>query len=139
MAIDPVTAILDIGGKLIDRLFPDPTARAQAKLQLVALQQNGELAKLSAETDLLKGQQAINQVEAASEHIFISGWRPFIGWICGAAFAYHFVLQPLLAFLFSAAGHPVTLPVFQMNELSTVLMGMLGLGGMRTFEKVKSK
>lgn len=137
MALDPLSAALDIGGKLIDRLFPDPTARAAAKLQLVQLQQNGELAKLAAETSLLTGQQDINKIEAASEHIFISGWRPFIGWICGAAFGYHFVLQPLLAFCFAAAGHSITLPVFQMNELSTVLMGMLGLGSLRTVEKLK--
>lgn len=133
----PLLALFDIGTKLINKLIPDPQAKAAAQLELARLQQTGELAALAAETDLAKGQQAINLAEASSENLFVAGWRPFIGWTCGAAFAYHFILQPLLAFLFSAAGHPIQLPVFQMGELSTVLMGMLGLGGLRTFEKIK--
>ncbi len=132
-----IGAVAIFAGKLVDKIFPDPVAWDAAKLELLKMQQSGELAQLAADTDLAKGQLAINQVEASNENIFVSGWRPAIGWVCGTAFAYHFVLQPLLAFLMAAAGHPVTLPVFQMGELSTVLMGMLGLGGLRTIEKVK--
>lgn len=136
MAFDPISAALGIGEKLIDRLWPDPTQRDAAKLELLKMKQTGELAVLAAETDLAKGQIAVNQVEAASASFFVAGWRPFIGWVCGAAFAYHFVLQPFLAFVLDASGHKVELPVFDMGTLSTVLMGMLGLGSLRTYEKI---
>lgn len=137
MAFDPVTAAFDLGGKILDKFFPDPAQRAEAMLKLEEMKQTGELAALTAETDLAKGQLAINEAEASNSSLFVSGWRPWLGWVCGTAFAYHYVMQPLLAFLLAAIGHPVTLPVFNMDALITVLFGMLGLGGMRTFEKVK--
>lgn len=137
MAIDPISAALDIGGKLIDRLWPDATQAAAAKLELLKMQQTGELAQLTAETELAKGQIEVNQAEAGSSSLFVAGWRPWIGWVCGVAFAYHFVVQPILAFILAATGHPVTLPTFNMDALYTVLLGMLGLGSMRTFEKYK--
>ena len=84
MAIDPVTAMLDIGGKVIDRLWPDPVQAAQAKLELIRLQQSGDLAQIA-------GQLEINKAEAASANPFTSGWRPFVGWTCGAGFAVQFV------------------------------------------------
>jgi hypothetical protein len=137
MAFDPISAALDIGGKLIDRLWPDATQRDAAKLKLAEMHQTGELAQLAAETDIAKGQIEVNQAEAGSSSLFVAGWRPWIGWVCGVAFAYHFVVQPLLAFILAATGHPVTLPTFNMEALYTVLLGMLGLGSMRTFEKYK--
>ncbi len=82
-------------------------------------------------------QADINKQEAAHASIFVAGWRPFIGWVCGTAFAYHYILQPFLVFTLTAAGHPVNLPTFDMGALITVLGGMLGLAGMRTFEKNK--
>ena len=130
MALDPISAALSIGGKLIDRLWPNPAERDAAKLELLKMQQAGELAQMTAQTD-------INRVEAASSSIFVAGWRPFIGWTCGAAFAYKFVLAPALAFGLAAFGHPIELPVLDFTEMSTVLLGMLGIGGMRTFEKIK--
>lgn len=137
MALDPVTAIFDVGSKLIDRLWPTPESKAAAQLELLKLQQTGELAELAAETDIAKAQIEVNKAEAASEDKFASRWRPFIGWVCGVAFAYHFILQPLMAFIFAARGVKVELPDFDMGTLNTVLMGLLGLGGMRTFERVK--
>jgi hypothetical protein len=87
---------------------------------------------------LALAQIEVNKAEAASGSIFKGGWRPFIGWVCGIAFAYHFVLQPLILFAVTAAGVEIpTLPEFDMSSLMTVLMGMLGLGGLRTFEKQK--
>ncbi len=130
MALDPITAALDIGGKLIDRLWPDSTQRDTAKLELLKLQQSGELAQIA-------GQLDINKVEAASSSVFVAGWRPFIGWTCGAAFAYKFVLAPAAAFAMTALGHPIDLPVLDFTEMSTVLLGMLGIGGLRTLEKIK--
>tara|TARA_R110000823_G_scaffold284482_2_gene402578 strand:- start:113 stop:508 length:396 start_codon:yes stop_codon:yes gene_type:complete len=88
--------------------------------------------------ELAKGQLEINKAEAASSSVFKGGWRPFIGWTCGAAFAYHFVLQPFLLFAVAMFGLDIpALPEFDMSSLMTVLMGMLGLGGLRTFEKQK--
>ncbi len=137
MAFDPISVALDIGSKVIDRLWPDPEKRDAAKLELLKMQQTGELAQLAAETDLAKGQQAINLEEAKSESLFVAGWRPAVGWTCAAAFAYHFILQPFLAFGFAAMGDKLSLPDFDMDALNTVLMGMLGLGGMRSFEKMR--
>lgn len=121
----------------MDKLFPDPTAASNAKLQLMQMAQTGELAQLDADLKLASGQQSTNTVEAASASVFVAGWRPFIGWVCGAAFAFKFILAPLLAFGFAVAGHPIALPVLDFTEMSTVLLGMLGLGGLRTVEKVK--
>lgn len=88
--------------------------------------------------ELAKGQLEVNKAEAASSSTFKGGWRPFIGWTCGAAFAYHFVLQPFLLFAVAMFGLDIPpLPQFDMSSLMTVLMGMLGLGGLRTFEKQK--
>jgi hypothetical protein len=133
----PILGLLPFAEKLLDAVFPDPKSAADAKIKLLELEQNGQLAILAAETDLAKGQQAINQIEAGSGDKFASRWRPFIGWTCGVAFAYHFVLQPLLVFFLAANGHKIDLPTFDMESLNTVLMGMLGLGGLRTFERVK--
>lgn len=131
MALDPVTAILDIGGKVIDRLWPDPTQAAQAKLELFKLQQSGELAQIT-------GQLEINKAEAANASVFVSGWRPAIGWICGAALAYQYIIRPVVSWGVIAAGHPLP-PMPGLDEnLWQLLLGMLGLGGLRTFEKINN-
>jgi hypothetical protein len=88
--------------------------------------------------ELAKGQLEVNKVEASHRSPLVAGWRPFIGWVCGVALAWHFVLSPVILFL--AAWFNVVLPAlpeFDMGSLMTVLMGMLGLGGLRTFEKSK--
>ena len=82
-------------------------------------------------------QLEVNKAEAAHKNAFVAGWRPFVGWVCGVALAYHFILAPLLQFGFALAGLDQELPEFEFSQLSTVLMGMLGLGGLRTFEKMK--
>ena len=79
-----------------------------------------------------------NREEAKSRSVFVAGWRPFIGWTCGFALAYHFIIAPLILFGVGIAGIEIpALPVFDMDSLMTVLLGMLGLGGMRSFEKAK--
>ena len=87
--------------------------------------------------EINKAQIEVNKIEAGSTSFFKSGWRPSVGWICSFALGYHFVLQPMLAFILGVAGYDVILPEFDMTTLTTVLMGLLGLGGMRSFEKVK--
>ena len=118
------------GLKIINKWVPDKDAQAKAAAEY-------EASMLAADTQLAIAQTEVNKVEAANENIFVSGARPFILWVCGFSLAYHFILQPLLAFFFSSIGHPVNLPIFDMDSLNTILMGMLGLGGMRSFEKMK--
>ena len=85
---------------------------------------------------LAMAQIEVNKAEAASGSVFKGGWRPFIGWVCGFAFAYHFILQPILLFGTAAAGVSLPpLPEFDMSQMMPVLLGMLGLGGLRTYEK----
>lgn len=135
---DPISAALDIGAKLIDRLWPDPAQRDAAKLQLLQMQQSGDLAKLTADTDLAKAQLLVNQAEATSASLFVAGWRPFIGWACGCAFVYTFILAPAASYVGFLSGHPIPkMPVLD-DHLWELMFGMLGLGGMRTFEKVAS-
>lgn len=131
MALDPISAVLDIGGKVIDRLWPDPTQRAAAQLELMKLQQSGELAQIA-------GQLEINKVEAASSNVFVSGWRPFAGWVCGAALAYSFLVYPLLVWVCAIWAPTVTPPKLGNDGmLYELLFAMLGLGGLRSFEKFK--
>lgn len=87
--------------------------------------------------DLAKGQLEVNKAEAASRNVFVAGWRPFIGWVCGVAMAYNYVLQPMLIFGLAQADYLVTLPSIDLSEMMPVLLGMLGLGGLRSFEKFK--
>lgn len=134
---DPISLALDLGGKLIDRIWPDPTEAAKAKLELVKMQQSGELAQLAANTDLAKAQTATNTAEAASSSIFVSGWRPFIGWTCGSGLGFQFVVAPVATWVSSLAGYPVTFPALNAELLVTLLFGMLGLGAYRTVEKIK--
>jgi hypothetical protein len=124
--IDPLTAVLDIGGRLIDRLWPDPAQRDAARLELLRMQQAGELAQI-----------AVNVEEAKSASLFVSGWRPAIGWVCGVACAWNWLGLPMALFLASLLGHPVTgLKPADLSEMWPVLMGMLGLGALRTVEKL---
>jgi hypothetical protein len=137
MSLDPVTAVLDIGGKLIDRLWPDPAQRDAAKLEMMKMQMSGELQAMSNETLLAKGQLDVNAVEAASPDRFVSGWRPYIGWVCGTGFAVQFLVGPMCTWLSALFGHPVTFPSLELSTMLPLLGGMLGLGTLRTFEKVK--
>ena len=123
--------------KLLDKLIPDPQARESAKLELLKMEREQDLEEFKLAISADQMQADINKTEAASTSLFVSGWRPFIGWVCGVAFAYHFIAQPLLAFTLLNSGMDIKLPQFDMQELSTVLMGMLGLGGLRTIEKIR--
>ena len=88
--------------------------------------------------ELAKGQLEINKAEAQHKSIFVAGWRPFIGWTCGVALCWHFVLQPIVMFLSAYIGFQIPeLPEFDMGSLMTILGGLLGLGGLRTYEKQK--
>jgi hypothetical protein len=122
--IGPVTGLLD-------KFIEDKDQKAQLAHDLATMAERHA-------QELSKGQLEINKAEAQHRNIFVAGWRPFIGWTCGVALAWHFVISPFVIFGASMAGFELPdLPEFDMGSLMTVLMGMLGLGGLRTFEKVK--
>ena len=124
--IGPVTGLLD-------KFIPDADEKARIAHELATM---GERHAQEA----LLAQLEINKAEAASRNMFVAGWRPFIGWTCGIALFWHFVGLPITLFFVSWFAVEIpTLPEFEMETLMTVLMGMLGLGGLRTFEKVKGK
>lgn len=85
--------------------------------------------------ELIELQTKINEVEAQHRSLFVAGWRPAIGWVCGLAFAYHYVAFPIIRTIYP----DIEFPVLDTEPLFTVLLGMLGLGGLRTFEKLKDK
>ena len=87
--------------------------------------------------ELAKGQLEINKAEAQSRNIFVAGWRPFIGWTCGVAMAYNYVIHPIMIFVLAQLDYLEALPALDLGEMMPVLMGMLGLGGLRSFEKYK--
>ena len=134
-----ISGLFSAAQSLIERFFPDPEKKAAAQLELLKMQQNGELAQLAAETDLAKMQIAVNVEEAKSTNWFIAGARPFILWVCGFAFAYVSVVEPIARFVakvwFSYSGD---FPVIDTNLTMQVLFGILGLGAMRTLEKSKN-
>ena len=120
-------AVTDVIGRFLPE---DKEARAKAERQL-----EKQLATHLAKIDV--AQLEINKTEAAHRSIWVSGWRPFIDWSCGVALAWSYVVTPILHFGLAQAGLLVDLPAMDMSEMMPVLMGMLGLGGLRTFEKFK--
>lgn len=122
--------------KIVDKLIPDPQAKAQAQLEIIKMQQSGEFKELEVQLALAKGQTDTNQIEAANTSIFVSGWRPFIGWICGLGLASQFIVAPAATWAATLIGHPVTFPALDLGTLWTMLAGMLGLGTLRTTEKI---
>ena len=130
------TSILSIGTKLIDKLIPDPAAKDAAKLKLLELQQQGALAELQADTELAKAQLDVNNTEASNSNPFVSGWRPAIGWVCAIALFYNYVFRPITNSLFVKYAGTALEPL-DVNEIMVLVTGMLGLGGLRSFDKMK--
>jgi len=123
-------AIFPIVGKVLDRVIPDTAAAEKAKSEmqaaLIQAQVQGQLAQID-----------VNKAEAANANVFVSGWRPFIGWVCGTALTYQFVAAPVATWIATWAGYTVPPPPMLDNMLWELIFGMLGMGTLRTFEKVK--
>ena len=120
--IGPVTGLLD-------KFMPDADEKARIAHELATMGEKHA-------QQLALAQIEVNKAEAASGSIFKGGWRPAVGWVCASAFAYHFVLQPILLFVVALTGTELpTLPEFDMSTLLPVLGGMLGIGGLRSYEK----
>ena len=142
MSFDPISAALDLGKAAIDKIWPDPIKRAEEHRKLEELAQNGDLARLQAEVQLLLGQMEVNKVEAAHASIFVAGWRPWVGWVGGCSLAYSGLIHPLLSWLWmlmTALGYiPEGVeapPYIEPAILGGIVSGMLGIGGMRSFDK----
>ena len=86
---------------------------------------------------LNRAQIELNKVEASHENVFVAGWRPFIGWACGIALVYHFLIEPIIQYILIINGSDFTIPEFDFSQLSTFVMAMLGMSSLRTYEKTK--
>lgn len=126
-----IGSIIDVVGKVIDRVVPDKAAAEKAKLEF-------EAQALTQEFQLALGQLKINEAEAGHSSIFVAGWRPCVGWICAAALGYAAILEPVARFV-AKVGFAYTgaFPVIDTMLTMQVLLGLLGLGGLRTWEKQK--
>jgi hypothetical protein len=123
---------------LIDKVIPDPAAAAAAKLQAMQLQASKEGQELEAATKLQLAQITVNVADAGGQSAMQRNWRPFIGWVCGVALAWDTILKPVLVTSMAYAGHPLPpLPNLTDSQLYGLLFGLLGLGGLRTAEKIK--
>lgn len=122
MALDPITAGLELAKGVVSAIWPDKTEQ--------------EKAQLAAAVALVQGQLAINQAEAANPNVFVSGWRPFIGWVCGMACAWNWIGLPIAKAGLTLSGHVLDIAPASLTEMMPVLLGMLGLGTLRTAEKI---
>lgn len=123
-----VTAFLPFLDRVLD-MIPNPEARARAKQELTL-----ELVRIDAEERM--SQVELNKVEAAHSSIFVAGWRPFIGWVGGVSLAWTFLVHPLITWVATVAGYTGTFPTLDTDPLMTLVMAMLGVGAMRSFDKV---
>jgi hypothetical protein len=123
----PLNLIIPLLGTVIDRIFPDEQKAAEAKLELATMQQKGEL-------QLLASQLEVNKAEASTGNMFIGGWRPFIGWVCGSALAYEYLLLPLLSWIALIVNVPQP-PHLMMDGMMELVIAMLGIAGLRSLDK----
>jgi len=123
MDITGLGAVSDLANNVINKIWPD---KSEAEKQ-----------QLAAAVMVIQGQMDINKVEAASPSVFVSGWRPAVGWVCAAACTWNWIGLPIAKLLLEFTGHSVQLFSADLTEMMPILMGMLGLGGLRTVEKIK--
>ena len=124
--------ILGAGLKIIEKIIPDPKAKAEMELELFKMKQAGDFKELEIQLEVIKTQTEINKIEGQSANMFVAGWRPGAGWVCVLALAYEFLVRPIAIGVFQQT----ELPSLD-NMLFELLFGMLGLGGLRTAEKFK--
>lgn len=117
-------AVSDLASTVINKIWPD---KSEAEKQ-----------QLAAAVMVVQGQLDINKVEAANPSVFVSGWRPFIGWVCGSACAWNWIGLPITKAALMMMGYSIALSPADISEMMPVLLGMLGLGTLRTVEKIKN-
>ena len=119
-------SIVGVAGKVLNKFVADKDLKVKLEHELKTAFHAANLAQID-----------LNKQEAAHQSMFVAGWRPFVGWTCGIALAYHFLIAPLLSFVLVLYDINTPMPEFEFSQLSTLLMGMLGLGGLRSYEKMK--
>ncbi len=122
--------------KIVDKIIPDPAAKAQMQIELLKLNQSSEFKEIDAQLEMARNQTTVNVEEAKNTSLFVAGWRPAVGWCCVGIFAANYIAVPLLAWLSPLWDIPPP-PRLEIGEILPVLLGMLGLGSLRTAEKVK--
>lgn len=144
MAFDPISSLFNIGKAALERIWPDPKERDEHLRKLEEIKERGDAAELNAHVQLIQGQLKINAIEAAHPSLFVSGWRPFIGWVGGFSLAYAGFFYPLLTWLFTLLQALGVIPeevkpppLIEAAVLGTIVGGMLGIGGMRSHDKAK--
>lgn len=125
-----ITALVPALGTLVDRLIPDRAAAERAKADM-------EAALVKAANEAAMAQVEVNKIEAGHSSVFVAGWRPAIGWVCAAALAWAFIVAPVATWTMAALGVKETLPAIGTDNLFELVLAMLGLGGLRTFEKMR--
>ena len=135
MSASLIAAAVGIGSSLIEKIWPDPAKQQEALFKLKELEQKGDLAELQAHVAGLQGQMAVNLEEAKHPSIFVAGWRPWVGWICGFSLAYAAILKPFIEFIALVSGYTGTFPVLDASITMPVLLGMLGIGAQRSYDK----
>lgn len=123
-----IPALAPILDRALSALLPDPLEREKQVSHILGQFMQADVAQLE-----------VNKAEAASSSIFVAGWRPFIGWVCGTALAYQFLFVPLVVWIGFLVGHPVPKPPTLDGNLWELMTGMLGLGALRSLEKIKRR
>ena len=124
MGLDPITAGMDLANTIVSRIWPNKSQEEQQQLAAVL--------------SMIQGQMAINQAEAQSSDP-LQHWRGGLGWVCTLGYLWNYVLSGMVATISAALSHPILVQKMDMSELSTLTIGMLGLGGMHVYQQVKSK
>lgn len=135
MSLDPISILFDLGKTAIEKIWPDPSKRAEELFKLEQLKQQGDLAKLQAEVSLMLGQIEINKAEAQHPSVFVAGWRPAVGWVGAFAFGYSTILEPFMRFVATLCGYAGDFPKLDDNLTMQILFGLLGIGALRSYDK----
>lgn len=122
MDITGIGSVADLAGTIIGKIWPDKTEQ--------------EKQQLAAAVMVVQGQLDTNKTEASNPSVFVSGWRPFIGWVCGSACAWNWIGLPIVKAVLMLTAYKIALQPADISEMMPILMGMLGLGGLRTIEKI---
>lgn len=135
---DIISGILQPVSQILEKVIPDKAAAAAAQAELAKLALQGQLqTEITQLQAVTQAQSDIDKTEAGSSNLFVSGWRPGVGWVCCAALAYQYLISPLCAGIANIAGHPINpLPSLD-GQLWELMMGLLGMGTLRTVEKIK--
>ena len=135
MDLTGIGSIFDFLSKGLDKIFPDKNEANKAKLEMLRLQQEGAFKELEMEYKTAADQIAVNAKEAENTSVFVSGWRPAVGWCCCFALGYNFIFMPLFTYIAVWVGNAPAMPTLESGELMTLLFGLLGLGGLRSYDK----